>query len=452
MPTGALAQVPCSGAYLLEDGWGAYRASALEEAARVFGRVLDSCPDHVGARIGLAYVQLREGKLKESRDNLEAALSTSPENTDALKALARLEAREGAIETALAGWHRVLQQHPQDVEALVGLAQTLRWAGRPAEAAPYLTRAEAVASDPSVVAEERAWQRAATRLATTVSMTWESDSDDNRILTTQARAALPLPRGIRLEWQSYLRSTSFGEDRDRLAVSHKLSTRYTHGSGWTVFGELGGSQTSILGQSVGTDVSLRLASPSGKRLQGSLGYLRAPRHYTSTMIERGVRTSEMVAALSWREPAWEARVDGVFGTYRGTERNGRWEAQARVDRVLSQRLRVGGHVRSFGFERDVRDGYFDPGSFIMTELPIEYRWEPTRWALTASVAPGVQRTDRASAWSFAPRSSVSLQRDLAPGRSIRLAGSWARSDAARLSDRSGRYRYASIGVAGSWVF
>jgi len=400
----------------------------------------------------LAYTQLREGHLGPARDNLEAALDRVPEHGDALKGLARVEAREGAFDAAVARWNQVLRQDTEDVEALVGLAQTLRWAGRAQEAAPYLSRAEASAADPSVVAEEQAWQRAATRLATTVSLTLESDSDDNRILTTQARAALPLPNGLRLEWQSYLRSTSFGDDRDRLAVGHKLVTRYIHGSGWTAFGELGGSQTSVLGQPVGADVSLRLASPSGKRVRGTVGYLRAPRDYTSTMIERRVRTSEVVAGMEWRERSWETRIDGVWGTYRGTERNERWEARASVARAVGTHLRLSGLVRSFGFERDVRDGYFDPGSFVMAELPIEYRLQSSKWEVVMSGAPGFQTTDRTEGWSFAPRSSITLLRTLAPGRSVQLAASWARSDAARLSDRSGRYRYASIGVAGSWVF
>lgn len=452
IPVSGFAQSPCAVAARVDHGWSAYRSGALADARAAFASVRAACPDHTGALVGLAYVDLRQDRRAEARHALEQVLRVQPDHADARKALARLEAREGRLETADREWQRVLELHPSDVEALVGRAQTLRWLGDARAARPLLERAADVAPHDAALADERAWNRADAGLGVQTRLTHERDTDDNRITTLSLGGAYTVTQGVRLAWDTYLRSTGFGTERDRKAAAYHLTTTVTLPSGWRVSGGVGASETSVLGQDVTADLDVALRSPVGHAVQGGLRVSRSARNFTSTLIERGVRADELGVDGGWASGPWAVQAATAVARYRGTESNRYWSAGGRADRTLGAHLQLGVVARGFGFTHDVRDGYFDPGHFALVELPVRAQGERGAWSGFVEVAGGLQTSALQDGTSFAPRTAAEARYRLAPGREVALTGSWTRSDALRLSGGSGAYRYTSIGLAGAWVF
>ncbi len=89
---------PEAGDPAVEAGWAALREGRLADARGSFYRARSWCPYHRGARTGLAYVDLREGRDEEARVELEAVLEVSPESVDALIGLGILAWRRGELE------------------------------------------------------------------------------------------------------------------------------------------------------------------------------------------------------------------------------------------------------------------------------------------------------------------------------------------------------------------
>ncbi|MEZ4414955.1 MAG: tetratricopeptide repeat protein [Gemmatimonadota bacterium] len=443
---------PCPEAVQNEAGWRALRDADLASARATFSEVLAVCPDDVDATVGLAYVELRADRLAQARLLLERALLLDPTHGDARKGLARLEGRSGRIAASERHWRTVLEQQPDDVEALVGRARVLRWQGDPWAAQPLLQRALALDPADNAAREEAGWNRATLGATVQGRITHEGDSDDNHVTTFSLGGALPVNARIRLGWQSYLRSTSFGIDRDRRAAAYHLTSAVTLPSGWRLRGGVGANETSVLGQAVAADFDVAVATPVATPLQLTVRLARSPRHYTSTLIERGVHADEAGLDAAWTSGVWSLATTSSLARYRGTESNRQWTVGTRVRRTFGERWESGVIARGFGFSEDLRDGYFDPSHFLLAEIPVATSRTTGPWRGRLEGAVGAQASALQDGVSFAPRVALDAGYRLAPGREIVLTGVWTRSDALRLSGGRGSYRYTSIGVAGSWVF
>jgi tetratricopeptide (TPR) repeat protein len=82
-----------------------------------FLQVLEVCPFHLGARIGLGYVDLREGRDDSARERLEAVSEAVLENVDALTGLGILAWRRGDLPQVGNYFTRVLEVDPGNVTA-----------------------------------------------------------------------------------------------------------------------------------------------------------------------------------------------------------------------------------------------------------------------------------------------------------------------------------------------
>jgi hypothetical protein len=77
-----------------------------------FLEALEVCPFHLGARIGLGYVDLREGRDDSARERLEAVSEAVLENVDALTGLGILAWRRGDLPQVGSYFTRVLEVDP----------------------------------------------------------------------------------------------------------------------------------------------------------------------------------------------------------------------------------------------------------------------------------------------------------------------------------------------------
>jgi len=174
--------------------------------------------------------------------------------------------------------------------------------------------------------------------------------------------------------------------------------------------------------------------------------------YTSPMIERSVdRHAWVLEGDVGLSPRWRVLGSGALGRYEGQVSNGHWDGRVALEDRRERGLRAGVALRSFGFESDVTDGYYDPRAYFLAEVPIVWtRGAPMR-SVSLRFAPGVQHTP-ASGVGASIRTEAVLLREWRPGRGLRASAGYASSGAGRLTSASGDYRYVSATLALTWVF
>jgi len=453
VPGTAAAQQVCAAASGVQEGWAAYRSLDDETARDRFAEVVDACPETWDAHLGLGLALSRLGRYDAAEQHLLAVRTVRPGDMEAVKALARLAGWRGRTEQSRALWMEVLSEHPDDLEARLGVARVLRWAGRSAEAESQLRQARAQAPDDEAVAQE--WLQLRTQRGPVLGtgLTWESDSDANRVITSQVRATLSLGSGPALRWRTVFRDTKLDGARHRQALEHFVETDWTLPSGHRVSGGLGLSETSILDNPVSADGRIRVSSPAGPAMGWAVDYAQHAVPYTSQMVERGVRTQALGVQMSHAPGSrWRLLARAEAGRYEGHMRNGRWGAQAAVSRAVTRLGRLGVTLRGFGYESDVNDGYYDPKAFGQVEMPWSGAWKRGAVSVNSEVAPGLQGVDGEAGMRGSLRVSSLLRWQFARSGSLDMGGAWAHAGAQRLGDGAGSYRYRSVSVAGTWVF
>ena len=88
-----------------------------DEAAAQFQQVLETCPDHARAHLGLGLVYCFVGRFEESLEELKCAVDCEPDWVDAHLNLAKTYAMLGMYEEARVEFDRVLELHPAHPEA-----------------------------------------------------------------------------------------------------------------------------------------------------------------------------------------------------------------------------------------------------------------------------------------------------------------------------------------------
>ncbi len=135
---------PAASALDAEAGWAAYRAGDVSGSRDRFLRALARCGNDDYARTGLAYVTLREGDADEAAGLFGTVLESDPTNVDALVGLGLVAWRDGDLDAVRSRFGRVLEVAPDHPTA--------------ADYMERVRRAEAAASGAPDPAEE-AWAR-----------------------------------------------------------------------------------------------------------------------------------------------------------------------------------------------------------------------------------------------------------------------------------------------------
>ena len=119
-----------------------------DEAIELFQHAIDLDPNYAGAYAALAeshyqsviagWAEFREAELKLAQTLALKALALDPTTTRAYNALAQIELYRKHYDLALAQIDRALEINPSDVQSYAARGAFLVWAGRPAEALPWL--------------------------------------------------------------------------------------------------------------------------------------------------------------------------------------------------------------------------------------------------------------------------------------------------------------------------
>jgi hypothetical protein len=174
---------------------------------------------------------------------------------------------------------------------------------------------------------------------------------------------------------------------------------------------------------------------------------------TALLIENGVRTDELLLTAGARlSPAWRMDASGAVAEYRGQEVNrrllGRVGLEAKPNRWLSLRPRF----TTFGFDKDVADGYWDPDRYRLADLGLGVDRYREAWGFSAEVAPGAQQIGSGEDWKGAVSARARVQYSIGPGRDVALGVSFTNSGLERNQAEGAGYRYQAFVLSAGWVF
>lgn len=442
------------------------RARVLSWASRFAGSqsaydsLLRRNPNDREALLGLAQVLSWAGRLDSAEVVYRRLLAINSGDTEGMNGLARTAAWRGHLLEAERGWRQALARHPDDAGALVGLSQTLRWQGRDAAALAAARRAIRAAPTDRDARTELQWALLPTRPRVAPAVSYETDSDGNRISTLSAGAAFrPDPR-VELRADAYLRDAREEGSAvpDGTARGGALTLRTQLEPGWTLTGGGGLSQTDRAGEDARASWRGALSSPGRYPLTATVAYSHTPLDATALLIQRDVDVDELnlsaqlVPAQGWVVSAGGGGADfhgGVSG-----ETNRRTNGNVAVTRRFARFFTLGAAGRAFGFDRNLSDGYFDPDLYWIGEALGRFGRDWRRWGISAEVAPGVQQVGKGGERSATLRTTGGVTLTVAPGRSIGLSAAYANAGLQRLSptDAGGGYRYTAFSLSGSWAF
>jgi tetratricopeptide (TPR) repeat protein len=120
--------------HTLEQGVVAHRAGRLDEAEKVYGRILKSLPDQFDALLLLAQLKMARGKAAEAHRLAAAAVAARPDSAEALVVLGHVLRALRRDDEALSSFDKALAIAPGHVDALGGRGDALLARGRADEA------------------------------------------------------------------------------------------------------------------------------------------------------------------------------------------------------------------------------------------------------------------------------------------------------------------------------
>ncbi|MDP2958439.1 MAG: tetratricopeptide repeat protein [Longimicrobiales bacterium] len=427
-------------------------ASRFEASRAAYDSLLAADPADVEARLGLGRVLTFSGDTPGAVAAYERVLADHPGHVGALQGLGRALSWAGRLVDGEGAYRRAVEADGSDVSSLVGLAQVLRWQGRNAAALEVLERAGRLDPSDGDVREQRRWVDVALGSQIRPSVVAERDSDDNRMLTTSVSASwYPVPRLA-------LRADAYQRDLEQNALARSALGLTVSGSwqaepGWTLSAALGGSENDGSGKTSLAAWSLGVESPGRYPYSGVVRAASYALDATAVLAERGVRLTELGFSGRWTpSPGW--RVDGALGraTFQGTESNQRTNFAVAASRRAARVWTLGAGIRSFTFEKDLGDGYFDPDYYGIAELTGRWLHEPDPWSFLLEIAPGVQQVTRDGDPAGAFRTSARLAYRVGPGRELSLSAGYSTTGLQSFSTGASDYRYTAVILGGSWVF
>lgn len=429
----------------LARAWDGRYASSLD----FLDRLLTLQPDNVSAAVSRARVLAWSDRTGEAASALDRLLAEHPDHLEARQLRATLDAWRGDLVAAERRWRELAAEHPSSADVRVGLATVLRWQGRPRAAARQLEAAREAGGDPRVAAEARQL-RPALAPSASPSVTWESDTDTNEMLTSSATVRFRPADRLEVRGDAYLRSA---EDRvrDRRAEGAAVTATWHLEPGWDVFAGIGAAGA----DEAATRGTWRagVSTPGRRRVSGTLTLSRRAVDATAAMIENGVTAvGADLTARARPAPGWRIRGALGWAEWKGSVENRRLSGSLLVDREVSGPWRLGGQLRAFGFERDANDGYFDPD--LLAHLEAIARWEPVldRWRVDAQVRPGLQQVGSGGEVQPTVHLEGGVAWEWSPGRQVRLGGTFARAGVSTFATGAEDYIYRSLSLEGRWTF
>ncbi len=445
---------------------GLERARVLSWASRfgaseaAYDSLLRRNPADRDALLGLAQVLAWGSRLDSAEAVYGRLLAIDKNDPEALNGLARTAAWRGDLRVAERRWRASLARDPHDPAALVGLSQTLRWEGRDAAALAAARHAVRVAPTDRDARTEIAWARLPQRPSVAPALTYETDSDGNRITTVSAGGAFRPDRRVEVRADGYLRGARLEDEPglDATARGVALALRAQLEPGWWLLGGGGLSQSDREGADARGSWRGMLSSPARYPLTATVAVSHTPLDATALLIDREVDVNELnLAATLVPAQGWSVSAGGGGADFHGRvsgETNRRTNGNLAVTRRFARFFTLGAAGRAFGFEKDLSDGYFDPELYWIGEALGRVGREWRTWAITAEAAPGVQQVGKGGERSATFRATGGLTWIVAPGRRIGLSAAYANAGLQRLSptDSGGGYRYTAITLSGSWAF
>jgi hypothetical protein len=282
----------------------------------------------------------------------------------------------------------------------------------------------------------------------------EFDSEDNRMVTTGLAFSAYLGQRLALSAQGYLRRADDPRVSDwaRESLAASVGIRADVFRGWTA-GVTAGMLSRPDDESVTTTGSATLATPAWHPVTASVSVNRSVLDVTARLIESGVRTDEVLVTLGARlSSALRVDASGAAADFRGEETNrrllGRIGLEARATRSLSFRPRF----TTFGFDKDVDEGYWDPDTYRIAELGIGLDRYREAWGFSAEVAPGAQQIGSSGEWKGAGSVRARVQYTISPGRDIGLGLTFSNSGIERHQAEGAGYRYQAAVLSAGWAF
>jgi tetratricopeptide (TPR) repeat protein len=434
-------------------------ASRFDAAVAAYDSILRQNPRDTEALLGLGTVLAWASRLDSAGVVYQRVLALEPGNAEALRGLARTAAWGGRLIVAERRWREVIAHDPNDAPAWVGLSQTLRWQGRDAAALDAARRAVAIAPTDRDAREALRWARQTTAPRVSAAYVGEWDSDGNDIGTVSATASTRPLANAEVRMDLYRRVATLDTDPTEWSSLGAAGTLWVQAEpGWAFSGTVGTSLYDLDDVDPIPTYRLGVSSPGRYPVTANVGYAHYALDGTALLIRREVYLDEFAAGASWT-PAQRWTVSGGAGTALFTgresgEENRRVNGSLAVARRISGPFTLGLGLRSFGFERDVNDGYFDPDFYGLAELTARWLRDWRHWSVNAEVAPGMQqvRSDGDPSGSFRGAGSVAYV--LSPGRRVVLSGIFANTGLSQLSPGAGSadYRYRAVSLSGSWTF
>jgi tetratricopeptide (TPR) repeat protein len=430
-------------------------AGRFDESAADYAAVLDRRPQQRSARTGLARVLSWSGRLDSAQAVYASLLLDDPEDPEVQQGLARVTAWNGELRDAEAAWERSLELGGDETAARVGLSQTLRWQGRADSALAVLGGIPLDERSRPEYLEERRWVDAALDAGLAPAVTFEIDSDENEMFTVVMRGEHPVIPRVRAGVDMYARMATWdlGLTESRKSWGFAGTARYLIEPGWMLTAQVGVSNANGTNAPVRPIFRAQASTPVREPIGGSLLLRHAPFDYTALLMENGVTFSE--AAVNGRaRPAKRWNVDGglSYALFHGSESNRRLAAHAAGTRTITRQWAVAARVRSFGFQKDLDDGYFDPNFYLLGEALV--RWRPLRgpWLITAEGGPGLEQIS--STWD--PRATIRLVAragyEVGPGRSLGLEAVYTNAGLQSFAAGGTGYRYFAVTLSGGVTF
>jgi tetratricopeptide (TPR) repeat protein len=407
------------------------------------------------ALLGLAQTLAWMDRLDSARAVYARIRAAHPTDLEARQGEARVTGWSGRLVAAEAQWRTALALDTANAASLAGLSQTLRWQGRPDAARDALARTPAERRTERDYLEEQRQVDAALRTTGAPSVTYERDSDGNRISTLALRARRPLRPRLQATADLYFRTATYSAAiaGSRQAWGVMGTGRYLFEPGWVVSAGLGVSAASGAGSATVPALLLSASTPARYRAGASLTLAHSAFDATALIIERSVTTTERSLGLRFSPtPRWNLEGGGSWTTFDGSESNRRIAGYVAGTRTLAPAWAAVASVRSFGFAKNLQDGYFDPDFYLLSELTA--RWRPLRgrWEVSAEVAPGVQQVGRGGAALATLRLAARGTWEPARGRQLSAAALYSNAGLQSFATGQSGYRYVALTLSGSWAF
>jgi tetratricopeptide (TPR) repeat protein len=430
-------------------------ASRLDAAIAIYDSLLRVDRDDREALLGLAQALAWGDRLDSATVIYRGILAQDSTDLAALRGVAQALSWSGDLVTGERFWRRAIAGDSDNVAALVGLASNLRWQGRNAAAFEVLQRAEALAPANRDVLSEKQWLRPAVAPQAGVAIVYENDSDGNRITSLAVRSAWHQLKRLELTGSAYVRGlgVSGPNGLDQRAYGARVEGLAQIDPGWSLVLGLGLSGSDVSKSGSEPSVNGRITSPSRHNVVGSLSYLHEPLD-ASAELTRNQVTIDMLSLDLRATPSggWRISLSGSYARFVGSDPNSRWAAYASVSKRLSTQITVGGSFRSFGFDKNLNDGYFDPDRYLLSEM--NFRWQQTfgRWRPSVELAPGLQQVGVAGSVSGSGRARVAIGFRVLPGREFEVSGGYSTTGLSVFGSDVGDYRYRSLRFSTNWVF